>query len=190
MKKITYLATAIIAFALMFCLVGCSSESDSSNGSNGINLDKTVTNEGLTCKVSSKWNSNSYGDVGYYISEYTSEDSSMVGQITSSSNVLYETTEEYYDAFISYAYTSDTPEYINVASSEIKNTVIDGASCAVYEYSWDWRFTNEENYSHTDGCIAYILAPEMIYEIQFAYDDCVSIVEAILDTVSIDAVTN
>ncbi len=195
MKKLTCLVTIITAFAFVLCLVGCSSENnDSSNdssGSNTLNLDKTVTIHGITFNVSSDWLEDEYDFsndttiLGF--TSYTSDSSALYVSVSYSNTDLDTTAKNAFDDRIESWITSEDTDYENIEYSEVSSTEISGAKCTIYEYSYDWKSDNVDSYSSGNGCFAYIMAPNVHYEIQSTGSDSVSTVEAILDTVSIES---
>ncbi len=190
MKKPTFLITAIAALALILCLSGCSGQ-DNENSSDALNLDKTVTLYGLTFNVSSDWPEDDYDYsndttiLGF--TSYTSDSSSLYVSVAYSNTNLDETAQSAFDEQVKSWETSENADYKNIEYSEVGNTEISGAECTIYEYSYDWKSDNAESYSAGQGCYAYIMAPNVHYEIKSTGSDSVSTVEAILDTASIES---
>lgn len=184
MKKFVSLITVIAAFALVVCLFGCSSEDSSTSGSTGsssvenLELDKTVTIGNLTYNVSSAWNEVDSDTVQVY---YTDDDevNGEVGRLDLDSSL---TAQEFNDTYMSDNSSRAEGKYENIISNEIETKNISGIGCTVFEYSYDDITTGE----HTEGCYAYLPTGEANYVILFTSKNGTEIVEAILDTVTIE----
>ncbi len=194
MKKPACLISIIAVFVLVLCLAGCSSEnsdSGSSSDSDTLNLDKTVTIHGITFNVSSDWLEDEYDlsndTIILGFTSYTSDSSALYVSVSYSNTDLDATAQSAFDEQIESWETGEDTDYKNIEYSEVSNTDISGAECTIYEYSYDWKSKNADSYSSSKGCFAYIMAPNVHYEIQSIGDDCVSTVEAILNTAGIES---
>ncbi|CBL04510.1 hypothetical protein [Gordonibacter pamelaeae] len=121
MKKIFALATAL---AISLCMFGCGSS---------ITLDRTVAVKDMTINVPSNWEESGYatGDFAESKSFMDADTGRWLGVYYTSKFTSKETPEEKAKKFReSHAGGDDFHE------NAISETVIDGAKCTVYEYSY------------------------------------------------------
>ncbi len=209
MKKFMSLITVIVAFALVVCLSGCAGEDSDTSGTSGTSsdisaandagddstentangssnsgdsfnfeLDKTVTFRNLTYSVSSDWDEIDSDSTQLYYTD-DAEVNGEVGYLDLDSTL---TAQEFNDTYMSDNSSRAEGKYENIISDEIENKNISGTDCTVFEYSYDDIASDK----HVDGCYAYLPTEQENYVILFTSKNGTEIVEAILDTVTIE----
>lgn len=169
----------VCVLALTLCLCGCGSSTS---------LDRQVTIGTVTLNVPSSWVEEKNQD-GFAIFK-TKDSSASIGIVYSnlpSSRTPEERIETIKETYLYPEKTySGSPSDIkwkasDFTSNRVDERVIDGATCTVYEYSYN--ITNEKGTEHRQSKVAYLDRPDMSCDITVNGD--LSIFNSMLNSIAI-----
>lgn len=175
-KEMKKLIIALIGATLLLCMFGCEPSAP---------LDRTITVEGLTINVPSKWiedksdyavSDSRFGCISF------SDDSNESGLSISYSNTSMDQSPENRMKETEQIYRGDPINAIEFEYKIIEESVVDGARCTVYE------FAHTVEYEKTGPVpvvarVAYIQSADMVFEVS-GYGD-LSVFDTALETVKL-----